>query len=159
VRGSEQEPKFDQVTQQLKYVDQAWLSSHFTVVVRHFPKLLREAQMLALPLNLPIRWQRPRTLVMTYRLASLVLLKFETNDVAWLAADRAMQTALAVDDTLALARATRSVARSLTSTCQLASAINTLTGMADRMRPERRASGRIAVAVRHAVFGRLNRGG
>jgi transcriptional regulator with XRE-family HTH domain len=47
VRGSEQEPNFDQVTKQLKYLDQAWLSSHFTVVVRHFPKLLREAQMLA----------------------------------------------------------------------------------------------------------------
>jgi hypothetical protein len=65
-----------------------------------------------------------------------VLLKFESNDVAWLAADRAMQTALAVDDTVALARATRSVARSLTSTGQLASALNALTGMADRMRPE-----------------------
>jgi tetratricopeptide (TPR) repeat protein len=65
-----------------------------------------------------------------------MLLKFETNDVAWLAADRAMHTALAVDDTLALARATRSVARAMTSTGQRTSAIDALTGMADRMRPE-----------------------
>lgn len=136
VRGSEQEPKFDQVTKQLKYVDQAWLSSHFTVVVRHLPKLLREAQILAFAAQPSYQVAASRTLVMAYRLASSVLLKFESNDVAWLAADRAMQAALAVDDTLALARATRSVARSLTSTGQLPSAINALTGMADRMRPE-----------------------
>jgi transcriptional regulator with XRE-family HTH domain len=136
VRGSEQEPKLDQVTKQLKYVDQAWLSSHFTVVVRHLPKLLHEAQMLAFTAQPSYQVAVSRTLVMAYRLASSVLLKFESNDVAWLAADRAMQAALAVDDTVALARATRSVARSLTSTGQLPSAINALTGMADRMRPE-----------------------
>lgn len=136
VRGGEQEPKLDQVTKQLKYVDQAWLSSHFTVVVRHLPKLLREAQMLISAAQPSYQVATSRTLVMGYRLASSVLLKFESNDVAWLAADRAMQTALAVGDTLALARATRSVARSLTSTGQLTSAINALTGMADRMRPE-----------------------
>jgi transcriptional regulator with XRE-family HTH domain len=136
VRGSEQEPTFDQVTKQLKYVDQAWLSSHFTVVVRHLPKLLHEAQMLAFTAQPSYQVAVSRTLVMAYRLASSVLLKFESNDVAWLAADRAMQAALAVDDTVALARATRSAARSLTSTGQLTSAINALTGMADRMRPE-----------------------
>jgi transcriptional regulator with XRE-family HTH domain len=136
VRGSDQEPTLDQVSKQLTYVDQAWLSSHFTVVARHLPKLLHEAQMLAFTAQPSYQVAASRTLVMTYRLASSVLLKFETNDVAWLAADRAMQTALAVDDTVALARATRSVARSLTSTGQLLSAINTLTGMADRMRPE-----------------------
>lgn len=136
VSGSEQEPKLDQVTKQLKYVDQAWLSSHFTVVVRHLPKLLRGAQILAFTAQPSSQVAASRTLVIAYRLTSSVLLKFETNDVAWLAADRAMQAALAVDDTLALARATRSVARSLTSTGQLTSAINALTGMADRMRPE-----------------------
>src|SRR5262249_22760226 len=46
VRGSEKEPTLDQVTKQLTYVDHAWLSSHFTVVVRHLPKLLCEAQVL-----------------------------------------------------------------------------------------------------------------
>jgi transcriptional regulator with XRE-family HTH domain len=134
--GGEQEPTFDRVTKQLKYVDQAWLSSHFTVVARHLPRLLREAQMLAFAAQPSYQVAASRTLVMAYRLASSVLLKFETNDVAWLAADRAMQAALAVDDTLALARATRSVARSLTSTGQLTNAINSLTSMADRIRPE-----------------------
>jgi hypothetical protein len=124
------------VTKQLNYVDQAWLSSHFTVVVRHLPKLLCEAQVLAFTVQSSSQVAASRTLVVAYRLASSVLLKFETNDVAWLAADRAMQVALAVDDTLALARATRSVARSLTNTGQLTSAINALTGMTDRMRPE-----------------------
>jgi hypothetical protein len=44
-----------------------------------------------------------------------MLLKFEAHDIAWLAADRALHTALAADDTWSLARATRSVARAMTS--------------------------------------------
>lgn len=136
VRDGDPNPTFDQVTAQLKYVGQAWLSSHFTVMVRRLPKLLREAQILAFTAQPSHAVATSRTLVKTYRLASSVLLKFEANDVAWLAADRAMQAALTVDDTVAQAIATRSVARSLTSTGQLTSAINALTGMADRMRPE-----------------------
>jgi transcriptional regulator with XRE-family HTH domain len=131
-----QEPTLDRVTARLRYVNQAWLSSHFTIAARHLPELLRKAQILAFTAQPPDQVTASRTLVMAYRLASSVLLKFETNDVAWLAADRAMQAALATDDMLALAIATRSVARSLTSTGQLDSAINALTGMADRMRPE-----------------------
>src|SRR5262249_44715220 len=102
VRGSEKEPTLDQVTKQLTYVDHAWLSSHFTVVVRHLPKLLCEAQVLVFTAQPSYQVAASRTLVMAYRLSSSVLLKFESNDVAWLAADRAIQTALAVDDTLAL---------------------------------------------------------
>ncbi|MCY7343724.1 MAG: helix-turn-helix domain-containing protein [Pseudonocardia sp.] len=129
-------PTLAHVTRQLRYVDQAWLSSHFTVVVRHLPALLHDAQRVSLLSAQADQVAASRALVMSYRLASSVLLKFEINDVAWLAADRAMQTALAVDDTLGLARATRSVARSLTSAGHLASALTALTGMADRMRPE-----------------------
>jgi hypothetical protein len=49
-----------------------------------------------------------------------------------------MHTALAVDDTWSLARATRSVARAMTSSRQQAPAIAALVDMADRMRPELR---------------------
>ncbi|MBV9315713.1 MAG: helix-turn-helix domain-containing protein [Pseudonocardia sp.] len=135
-RNSEQDPTLDRVAAQLRHIDQAWLSSRYTVVARYLPQLLREAQMLVFSAQPSYQVAASRALVVAYRLASSVLLKFETNDVAWLAADRAMNAALAVDDTLALARATRGVARSLTSTGQLTSAINALTGMADRMRPE-----------------------
>jgi transcriptional regulator with XRE-family HTH domain len=131
-----QAPTLGQVTRQLAYVDQAWLSSHFTVVVRHLPRLLHEAQTLTFLARPADQVATSRTLVMAYRLAASVLIKLEANDVAWLAADRAMHAALAVDDTLALARATRSVARSLTSAGHQASALSALTGMADRMRPE-----------------------
>ena len=129
-------PTVEHVTRQLRYVDQAWLSSHFTVVVQHLPALLHDAQALTLVATPADQVTASRLLVMSYRLASSVLLKLETNDVAWLAADRAMQTASAVGDTVALARATRSVARSLTSAGHLSSALAALTGMADRMHPE-----------------------
>lgn len=126
----------ERVTQQLSYVDHAWLSSHFTVVSRHLPRLLGEAQLALATAPEADQIAARRVLVVAYRVASSMLLKFETTDVAWLAADRAMHTALAVDDTLALARATRSVARAMTGTGQRAEAIAALTGTADRMRPE-----------------------
>ncbi|MGW5052219.1 helix-turn-helix domain-containing protein [Actinokineospora sp. NPDC004072] len=128
--------KLADIQRQAEYLDQAWLSSRFTVVARHLPKLMTDAQcavLTALPADQVAAY---RVLVTTYRLASSMLLKFEANDVAWLAADRAMHTALVVDDTWALARATRSVARAMTSTHQQGEAIATLLAMADRMRDE-----------------------
>lgn len=125
-----------QVVRQLAYVEQAWLSSHFTVVARHLPRLLGAAQVVALTSSEADQVAAGRALVVAYRLASSMLLKFEANDIAWLAADRAMHTALVIDDTVALARAARSVARAMTSTGQRADAFAVLTGMADRMRPE-----------------------
>lgn len=125
-----------QVSKQLAYVDQAWLSSHFTTVARHLPGLIQDAQFVTLTAPAADEAAARRVLVVAYRLASSMLLKFEAHDIAWMAADRAMHTALAVDDTLALARATRSVARAMTSSGQGADAIVALTGMTDRMRPE-----------------------
>ncbi len=73
---------------------------------------------------------------MTYRLASSMLLKFEATHLAWLAADRAMHAALAIDDTWSMACATRSVARAMTSSGQRVEALTTLVDMADRMRSQ-----------------------
>lgn len=124
------------IERQVAYLDQAWMSSRFTVVARHLPKLMLEAQYASLAAPAAERIAAYRVLVTTYRLACSMLLKFDSNDVAWLAADRAMHTALAVDDTWSLARATRSVARAMTSTQQQSRAISTLLAMADRMRHE-----------------------
>lgn len=119
-----------------EYLDHAWLSSRFTVVARHLPKLMNDAQAVVLAATEADKISANRALVSTYRLASSMLLKFAANDIAWLAADRAIHTALAVDDTWSQARATRSVARAMTSTHQPDQAITTLLAMADRMRTE-----------------------
>ncbi|CAO5184538.1 hypothetical protein FAIPA1_580012 [Frankia sp. AiPs1] len=79
------------------------------------------------------RLEATRHLVMTYRLASSTLLKFETTDVAWLAADRAITVASQSGDTVCLARATRSVARAVSQAGQPAEAQALLISMADRM--------------------------
>jgi transcriptional regulator with XRE-family HTH domain len=48
-RSGDQPPvTLEAVTRQLSYLDHAWLSSHFTVVARHLPKLLGEARVVAL---------------------------------------------------------------------------------------------------------------
>lgn len=124
------------VTAQLAYVEHAWSSSHFMAVSRHLPMLLSGAQSFAFTASPEDQVIAHRTLVSAYRLASSVLMKFDANEIAWLAADRAMQTALAIDDTVALARATRSVGRAMSRSGQQADAVTALIGMADRMRAE-----------------------
>lgn len=124
------------VRRQVSYLDHAWNMSRFTVVAKHLPGLMADAQAAVQTTSEAERVAAYRILVTVYRLASSMLLKFETNDVAWLAADRAMHTAMQTDDTWSLARATRSVARAMTSIHQQSQAIVTLLAMADRMRAE-----------------------
>jgi hypothetical protein len=124
------------IADQLEYVEHAWSSSHFMVVSRHLPRLLSDAQLFAFTTSAADQIIAHRMLVSTYRMASSMLMKFDANDIAWLAADRAMQTALAIDDTVALARATRSVGRAMSRSGQRADALTALIGMADRIRPE-----------------------
>jgi hypothetical protein len=124
------------IRSQASYLDHAWQASRFTVVARHLPKLMADTQNAVLTVSAREQGAAYRVLVTTYRLASSMLLKFEANDLAWLAADRAMYTALQLDDTWSLARATRSVARAMSSARQQAESFAALIGMADRMRSE-----------------------
>lgn len=128
-------PGAHQVKRQLDYVGHAWLSSHFTTVAAALPRLLLEAQLHALSADQTDRQQAQRSLVMAYRVACSMLLKYDSTDVAWLAADRAMYAAQGADDPIALARATRSVARAMTHTGQADEAIAVSTDMADLLRP------------------------
>ncbi|GGP53316.1 helix-turn-helix domain-containing protein [Saccharothrix coeruleofusca] len=125
-----------QVARQADYLDHAWASSHFTTVAQHLPKLMEAARSAVATVPAVELVDAHRVLVTAYRLASSMLLKFESHHIAWLAADRAMQAAMAVDDTWSLARATRSVARSMTACRQRSEAVEALLNMADRMRPE-----------------------
>ncbi|WP_018685290.1 helix-turn-helix domain-containing protein [Actinokineospora enzanensis] len=122
------------VTRQASYLDLAWMTSRFTVVARHLPTLMGDAQAVVQTTTGADHIAASRVLVTAYRLASSMLLKFESHDLAWLAADRAMHTALDVGDTWSLARATRSVARAMTG--NHLQTIDVLLAMADRMRGE-----------------------
>lgn len=124
------------VRQQLAYSGHAWLSSHFTTVARTLPDLLSEAQIHAGQARGSEIIPGYRMLVMAYRLACSMLLKYEATDVAWLAADRALTAARTVDDDVALARATRSVARAMSQGGQCDEAIAVCIGMADKLRPQ-----------------------
>lgn len=100
------------------------------------PQLISDAQMVAGDAEERLRRQGQRALVMVYRLACSMPLEFGSTDVAWLAADRAMHTAHASGDSIALARATRSVARAMSHTGQLDEAVTVSTAMADLLRPQ-----------------------
>ena len=135
------------IRSQADYLEHAWLASRFTVVAGHLPKLMADAQHALYSVSAKEKVNTYRALVTAYRLASSMLLKFEVNDVAWLAADRAIHTALQVDDTWSLARATRSVARAMSTGQQQPAAITALLAMGDRMRTETNANERNLLAL------------
>lgn len=135
------------VRRRADYLDHAWLASRFTVVAQHLPKLIADAQLALLTAPATDTTEAHRVLVATYRLASSMLLKFEVNDVAWLAADRGIHTASRIDDTWSLARATRSVARAMTGGNPGSDAIAPLLAMGDRMRHETNANERELLAL------------
>ncbi|MCK2244197.1 MULTISPECIES: helix-turn-helix domain-containing protein [unclassified Crossiella] len=124
------------VRRQAEYLDQAWVSAHFTVVAQRLPALLLDAQRASRTAVGADQLAARRVLITAYRLASSLLLKFEVNEVAWLAADRAMHVALTSDDAWSLARAARCAARAMTSSGQGPEAIECLLTMTDRVRPE-----------------------
>ena len=127
-------PKLGDLRKQLDYVDAAFLSSNFSSIGRHLPKLIVEVQRAgrngsADPLA------ATKLLVQTYRVASSTLLKLGANETAWLAADRAILAASQVQDPYCLARATRSVARAMTSLGQTSEALDALLAVAHRLEP------------------------
>lgn len=136
VRGRSAPVDRRRVEQELAYAGHAWLSSHFTTVARALPQLIHDAQVHAAQTDEHDRLNAHRMLVMAYRLACSMLLKYESTEVAWLAADRAMTTAQAVDDPIALARASRSVARAMSHSAQRDGAITVCTDMAELLRPQ-----------------------
>ncbi|MDX8035226.1 helix-turn-helix transcriptional regulator [Lentzea sp. BCCO 10_0856] len=140
------------LTRQASYLDHAWAMSRFTVVARNLPSLMADAYVATQAASDAGLVATRRILVTANRLASSMLLKFESNDLAWLAADRAMHTAMGIDDTWSLARATRSVARAMTSIHQHPQAIVTLVAMADRMRGEVRANPAELLALQGMLY-------
>jgi len=73
-----------QVERQLSYAGQAWLSSHFAVVAGVLPSLIEDAQRLVAESEEDVRRQAHRALVMAYRLACSMLLKYDsTGSAGW----------------------------------------------------------------------------
>jgi transcriptional regulator with XRE-family HTH domain len=134
--GGRVPPDLARLRGQVDYACAAWLSSHFTTMGRVLPGLIAEAQCAVSVFDGDDRVEAARCLVMSYRLASSTLLKLDTTETAWLAADRAMMAAHCVDDLICMARATRCVARAVACLGQPQEAMDVLVAMANRMEPE-----------------------
>ncbi|NJC67848.1 helix-turn-helix transcriptional regulator [Planosporangium flavigriseum] len=134
--GAGEAPDPVRLRRQVDYACAAWLASHLTTMGRVLPGLIAESQRAVATLDGFNRVEAARHLVMAYRLASSTLLKLDTIELAWLAADRAMLTARSVGDTVCLARASRCVARALACLGQPRDSLDVLIAMATRMEPE-----------------------
>jgi transcriptional regulator with XRE-family HTH domain len=134
--GADAAPDLVKLRGQVDYACAAWLSSHLTTMGRVLPGLIAESQRAVAALDGDDRLEAVRLLVMSYRLSSSTLLKLDTTELAWLAADRAMLTARCVDDTVCLARASRCVARAMACLGQPRDALDVLVEMTNRMEPE-----------------------
>ncbi|WP_423464004.1 helix-turn-helix domain-containing protein [Promicromonospora sp. MS192] len=123
----------DEVVPVLDRLGAAWLESEFVTVGRYLPGLLVAVQQL--PTDGTDSVAVARVQVKAYRLACSMLLKYRHHELAWLAADRAMAVGDRSGDDIALARATRSVARALSHNGQSPRSIRTAVAMADRLAP------------------------
>lgn len=130
-------PNLRDLARRVNFLDEAFLASRFSSIGRDLPRVLIEAQRAAE--NEPGR-QATRILVKAYRIASSTLLKLGADQTAWLAADRAMLAAQRSNDLYSLGRATRSVARAMTSLGRTEDALDALLAMAARMEPDVAAS-------------------
>ena len=130
-------PQIENVAKQVDYLNSAFLASNFASIGRHLPRLVVESQRVVDAAETRTQLvQATRLLVQTYRVASSTLLKFNADDTAWLAADRAIAAARNSQDTYCLARATRSVARAMMSLGQTTDALDALLSMVRRMQPD-----------------------
>lgn len=127
-------PQLSSVSKQVDYLNTAFLASNFSIIGRHLPKLIVEAQRTVEGAGDDLV-PATRLLVQTYRVASSTLLKLDANETAWLAADRAITAAQRAQDTYCLARSTRSVARAMMSLGQTAEALDALVAVARLMEP------------------------
>lgn len=140
--GAVEHPKLTDLTKRIHHLDEAFLASRFSSIGRDLPKLMIESQRAV--------EEQPcvdasRLLVRTYRIASSTLLKLGADETAWMAADRGMLAAQRSGDLYCLGRATRSVARAMTSLGQTERSLDALLVMAALMQSEiGRASRQIA---------------
>jgi transcriptional regulator with XRE-family HTH domain len=114
----------------------AWLASSYCSLGQVLPQLIVDAQnAVELCAVEPDLIEATRCLVMAYRVASSMLLKFDRTDLAWMAADRGLRAAAATDDPVSLTRASRSVARAMTRAGQPGAASDLLDGTLERLAP------------------------
>jgi transcriptional regulator with XRE-family HTH domain len=123
-----------ELSRRVAYLNTAFLASNFAVIGRQLPGLIIAAQH-AMEIDAVDPVPAVRMTVQTYRVASSVLLKLGANETAWLAADRAIFAAQRVSDSFCLARATRSIARAMTSLGQCAAALDALLAVVRRLEP------------------------
>ncbi|WP_344243636.1 helix-turn-helix transcriptional regulator, partial [Actinocorallia libanotica] len=85
----------DSLRQQVEYVNAAFLASDFVAVSKTLPPLIAEAARITRSADRSSH-ETTALAVTIYKIASSTLHKFGSHDVAWLAVDRAMYTALDV---------------------------------------------------------------
>lgn len=126
-------PSIADLRRRVDFLDEAFLASRFSSIGRDLPRVMIEAQRAVEDDPGP---EATRILVKVYRIASSTLLKLGADQTAWLAADRGMLAAQRSADLYCLGRATRSVARAMTSLGRTEAALDALLAMAARMEPE-----------------------
>jgi len=126
-------PSMPDLSRRVGFLDEAFLASRFSSIGRDLPRVMVEAQRAVEENPGP---EATRILVKVYRIASSTLLKLGADQTAWLAADRGMLAAQRSADLYCLGRATRSVARAMTSLGRTEAALDALLAMAARMEPE-----------------------
>jgi transcriptional regulator with XRE-family HTH domain len=129
----------------------AWLTfqhSKYAVLARMMPKLLRDAQAASIAHTGDVGRRAAHVLGQAYQIASSTLRKLGENDLAWLAADRALMVCHRAEDSLLAGLATSRVANAIAAGGRFRPALEISMNAANLVapRPEQDATpGRLSV--------------
>ncbi|MCX2970725.1 MULTISPECIES: DNA-binding protein [Streptomyces] len=135
---SQETPAPERLKRRLDYCCTTFQACHYTALARELPGLLIGARAAAAAASLETRCEAYGTLSRTYQLAASYLQKFGAATVseAAVAADRALATAELAADPVAVAAASRRVAKSLAQQGRTDTAVTLAVNTANRLRSE-----------------------
>jgi transcriptional regulator with XRE-family HTH domain len=148
-------PEVPQLGELSKAVGHAWLTyqhSKYGVLARNLPRLLRDSQAANAYFDDEDGRQASRLLGQVYQIASSTLRKLGENDLAWLAADRAMVACNRAGDDLLSGLAVARVATALAALGRFRPALELNVNIASQLAP---GNGLDATPERLSVYGIL----
>ncbi|WP_245848580.1 XRE family transcriptional regulator [Lentzea kentuckyensis] len=142
----------EQLERELGAVWAAYQESRYGSVVNRLPSLLIEARAAASATCQSDRRQAQSILALSYQAATAILTKLGEVDLAWVAADRGLNTAQATENPLVICSLSRSVVHALQATGRYQEAVALVDDTSSSFGPKLRSGNETSVSVYGSLF-------
>lgn len=130
----------------------AYQESRYGFVVNRLPSLLMEARAAVSATDSRDRRRAQSALALTYQAATAILTKFGEVDLAWVAADRGLNTAYQTENPVVICSLSRSVVHALQATGRYHEAVALVDDTASSFGPKLRSGNGVSASVYGSLF-------